>query len=140
MYGSSCSYTYNEGKERMIMPDITKEAYEHFERVIYNPLLIIVLEKDIDSMRHLPFKFGNIYVNLLKRALKQMKRDLKESSIYLVRHNMRLVRDKPGLESTKYTLISMGYEEHLTYANSEIKKKSEDIMSAYLIANNMGEN
>lgn len=46
MHGISCSYTYNEGKERMDMPVITKEAYEHFERVIYNPLLIIVLEKD----------------------------------------------------------------------------------------------
>lgn len=91
-------------------------------------------------MQHLPFKFGNIYVNLLQLALKEMKRDLKESSIYLVRHNMRLVRDKPGLESTKYTLISMGYEEHLTYPNSEIKKKSEDIMSSYLIVNNMGGN
>lgn len=121
------------------MPDITKEAYEHFERVIYNPLLIIVLEKDIDSMQHLLFKFRNIYVNLLKRALKQMKRDLKESSIYLVRHNMRLVRDKPGQESTKYTLISMGYEEHLTYANEEIKKKSEEMLSSYLMERNTAE-
>lgn len=122
----------------MDMPAITKDAYIHFERKIYLPLLIIVLEKDIASIEKLPFKFRRVYLNLLENRLKQMRLDLKESTNYLVRHNMRLVRDKPGLESTKYTLISAGYEEHLTFANDEMKKTSEEMLSSYLMESNWG--
>ena len=81
--------------------------------MIYLPMLIIILERDRLSKR--PFKLKGPYVKLVDQANEKLIRaELKDTSIYLRRHNMKLIRNKTDDTFTEYVFMYGGYEEHRT--------------------------
>lgn len=113
------------------MPLIPTEALPHFENMIYLPMLIIILERDRNSFEKGPFKLKGPYVKLVNQATKLIRAELKDTSIYLRRHNMKVVRSQTDDTFTEYIFMYGGYEEHRRYLNVRLRNRTEELLSVY---------
>lgn len=114
------------------MPLIPQEALPHFENMIYLPMLVIIFERDRHSFEKGPFKLKGPYVKLIDQANKLVQAELKDTSIYLRRHNMKLIRSQVDDTFTEYVFIYGGYEEHRRYLNVRLRNRTEELLSVYL--------
>lgn len=114
------------------MPAIPNEAYRYLEDSIYLPMLIKVLEKDLELVTNLPFKLNRPYIAIVESALQKVKADLKQSDIYQKRHNMKVIRESVTLEHSNYVFIHVGIEERKTYSNQSLRERSEELLGTYL--------
>lgn len=114
------------------MPEITAEDRRYFENRIYLPILITILERDLEVILQSPFKLQRPYLAVVENALKQIRSDLKLTDIYMVRRKMRLVADKPIDGVTEYTFISAGIEERKRYTSDHLRKCTEDLLYKYI--------
>lgn len=111
---------------------LTADDFSYFTNKIYLPMLIAVLDKDMEIIKKLPFKLNSPYIAIVKNALNTIRKDLKETDMYLTRRNMRLVRGKPSDDYTEYLFINVGYEERHKYSNIQLRDKTEELMGIYL--------
>ena len=114
------------------MPSISAEALPYFENMIYLPMLLIVLERDREEFINGSFKLKRPYVNLVEEAAKLVRAELKETSIYLRRHNMRVIRRKSDDTFTEYVLINGGYEDQRRYLNVRLRNRTEELLGVYI--------
>ncbi|MCK1997976.1 hypothetical protein MPH47_12195 [Psychrobacillus psychrodurans] len=114
------------------MPAITTDDYKYYESGIFLPMLITILERDIELINKLPFKLRRPYLAIIEKALSMIRKDLKQTEIYLLRRNMRLVIGKPDADKiTECTFISGGYEERRKYSSEEFRSRSEELITEY---------
>ncbi|WP_144511628.1 hypothetical protein [Bacillus sp. FJAT-22090] len=115
------------------MPDIRTEDLLYLENKLYLPMIIKVLEKDLDLIDKLPFKLKRPYIKIVEDALKLIRKDLKSAEMYLIRNSMKVFRWERDSESTTYVFLSGGVEDHRRFLNTEIKAKCDLLMAAYLV-------
>lgn len=113
------------------MSSIPNEAIPHFETVIYLPMLIKILEKDLTTMEVSDFKLKRPYTNMIDQAIKKAQIELKKSNIYLKRNNMQLVKKGTDKDFTEYVFINAGYESHRRYLNVRLRNRTEELISVY---------
>ena len=114
------------------MPLISDEDYVHFEKKLYLPMLIKILEQDLELIRSLPFKLNRPYLIIVENALNYIRKDLKASEFFLTKHDMRLIRGETEDNCTEYILISRGHEERKKYTSIQLREKTEEMMYTYL--------
>lgn len=117
------------------MPAIKNGDIHYFENKLYLPMLIKVLEKDLESIDKSPFKLNKPYLKLVEDALKLVRKDLKNADIYLLHNQMQLTKWESTADSTTYAFIYMGTEERHEYLHTEIKTKCEEILYKYFTYN-----
>lgn len=114
------------------MPTITTEDYRYFESAIYLPMLVRVLERDIEIINKQPFKLRRPYLAIVEKALGLIRKDLKQTEVYLLRRNMRLVIGKPDADKiTQCTFISGGIEDRRKYSSEEFRSRTEELITEY---------
>ena len=64
------------------MPEITEDAIVYFEKKIYLPMLIKVLQMDLELFHKFPVKLNRPYIKKVENALQTIKQDLKIVDIY----------------------------------------------------------
>ena len=115
------------------MPDIRAEDLIYFENQLYLPMLIKVLEKDIDQINKQPLKLKRPYLQIVETAIEKISKDLKTSEMYLLRNSMKVYKWGSDSDSTTYIFQSRGKEDHQKLLNEEIKNKCEELLGAYLV-------
>lgn len=115
------------------MPEIRAEDLIYFENQLYLPMLLKVLEKDIDQIYNLPLKLKRPYVKIAESAIEMIRKDLKASEMYLLRNSMKVFKWGSDSDSTTYIFQSRGIEDHRKFLNVEIKNKCEELLGAYLV-------
>lgn len=115
------------------MPDIRAEELIYFENQLYLPMLIKVLERDIDQINKQPLKLKRPYLKIVESAIEMINKDLKTSEMYLLRNDMKVFKWGVDSDSTTYIFQSKGIEDHRKFLNVEIKNKCEDLLGAYLV-------
>lgn len=115
------------------MPDILTEDLLYLENKLYLPMVIKVLEKDLELIDKLPFKLNRPYIKIAEDALKLVRKDLKAAEMYLIRNNMKVFKWESNGDSTTYVFSSGGVEDHHRYLNTEIRSKCELLLGAYLV-------
>ena len=110
---------------------IPAEALPYFENMIYLPMLLIILERDRDSFEKGPFKLKGPYVKLVDEATKVARAELKEATIYLRRHNMKVMRNKTDTTFTEYVFVHADYEDHRRYLNVRLRNRTEELLGIY---------
>jgi len=115
------------------VPDIRAEELIYFENQLYLPMLIKVLEKDIDQINKQPLKLKRPYLKIVEHAIEMIHKDLKASEMYLLRNSMKVFKKQTSSDSTTYVFQSRGVEDQRKFLNKEIKNKCEELLSAYLV-------
>ena len=113
------------------MPLIPAEALPYFENMIYLPMLLIILARDRESIEKGSFKLKGPYVKLVDEAAKFARTELKETKIYLRRHNMKVIRRKTDATFTEYVFMHGGYEDHRRYLNVRLRNRTEELLGIY---------
>lgn len=114
------------------MPMIPEESLPYFEKMIYLPMIIIILERDREAFEQESFKLKRPYINIVENAIKAVQRDLKETKLYLRQKNMKLIKGKRDETITEYAFFYGGYEQHRRYLNVRLRNRTEELLEVYL--------
>ncbi|KAA0965886.1 hypothetical protein FQ087_06370 [Sporosarcina sp. ANT_H38] len=113
------------------MPLIPGEALPYFENMIYLPMIVSVLERDREAIEISSFKLKGPYINIVERALKSVRADLKETNTYARSKNMKLIKNGKNGTFTEYTFIHSGYEDKRRYLNVRLRNRTEELINVY---------
>lgn len=113
------------------MPLIPSDALPYFENMIYFPMIIKILERDLEVIETSSFKLKGPYINIVESALKTVRAELKETNMYARRNNLKLNKRTKDDTFTEYALIHGGYEDHRRYLNLRLRNRTEELLNIY---------
>jgi len=112
---------------------IPAESLPYFEKMIYLPFLLTILERDRDVFETEKFKIGRPYVLKVEKVIKDVRNDLIETKKYLRDNNMRLLRGENDGSTTTYMFFYGGYEQSRRYLNVRLRNRTEELLEVYLM-------
>jgi hypothetical protein len=107
------------------VPLIPGEAIPHFEKMIYLPMIISILERDREIIEISSFKLNGPYIDLVENALKNVRTELKETNTYARRKNMKLIKSGKDGTFTDYAFIHGAYEDKRRYLNIRLRNRTK---------------
>lgn len=107
----------------------TPEDLEHFENLIYLPMLLTVLSLDRERLNGV--KLPKPYYNLIDSAIKEIQKDLQKTHEYARKRNMKLVQGKTDATFTGYIFMFKGYEDPRSYLNVRLRNRTEELIELY---------
>jgi hypothetical protein len=93
------------------VPLIPGETIPYFEKMIYLPMIISVLERDRQAIEISSFKLKGPYINIVENVLKTVLAELKEVNVHARRKNIKLNKKGKNDTFTDYAFISGDHEE-----------------------------
>lgn len=112
---------------------MTDEAIEQFENMIYLPMLLTILDRDVKHFDAMSVKFKAPYLSVVKRATDNIHNDLKDIHQYFNRNKMKLVNEGNDGDFMTY-LFSVGPERYQRrYMNLRLRNRSEELLEIYLM-------
>ncbi len=103
------------------------------QKAIYLPLLIKVLNRDLEAIKQSQLKLKGPYIKLVTQALHAIQRDSYENKKYMKRNNIKVERMKSEGDYTNYLLIYKGYQQFDKYSNPVLKRRSEELLEEYML-------
>ncbi|WP_342538317.1 hypothetical protein MKY15_19650 [Sporosarcina sp. FSL K6-1540] len=113
------------------MPLIPSDALPYFEKMIYLPIIISILERDREVIETSSLKLKGPYVNIVENTLKTVRAELKETNNYARRKNMKLIKKGKDGSFTEYAFIHNGYEDIRRYMNIRLRNRTEELINVY---------
>ncbi|TAA71975.1 hypothetical protein [Planococcus salinarum] len=114
------------------MPLIPQDEIVNFEKMIYLPMVLTVLERDRILFESGSFKLKRPYFELVEGAISQVQKELKETKIHMRRRQMKVLRNAGDDTFTEYVFYHGGYEDHRRYLNLRLRNRVEELIRIYL--------
>lgn len=102
-------------KEVIILSNIPEHDQKVIEQMIYLPILLTLLDRDIMIFKSAPFKIKDPYAELIERTMNIVHNDLRDIKRYLHQNNIKVQKVKSDAEYTKYLVVYKGYWSYLNY-------------------------
>jgi hypothetical protein len=102
------------------------------EQAIYLPMVITILNRDLQVISQSPFKLPQPYIDIVEEALKVVQKELAEVRKYLRKENIKVSELKRDDAFTMYCFLYHGYEEHHNYFNPRLRNRVEELLAFYL--------
>lgn len=111
---------------------MTAETVEQFEHMIYLPMLLTILDRDVKHIDAMHVKFTSPYLSVIKRAVDNIHNDLKEIHLHFRHNNMKLINEGNDGDFTSY-LFTVGPERYQSrYMNFRLRNRSQELLEIYL--------
>jgi hypothetical protein len=114
------------------MTRIPTHDRDMIEKVIYLPMLLTLLNKDMTIIKKSPFKIKKPYEELIEETMNIIHKDLQQVRRYLHHNNIKVERLKSDDAFTMYIFFYKGYEEQHNYFNPRLRNKVEELLRFYL--------
>lgn len=101
------------------------------EKVIYLPMVLIILNRDISVVKESSLKLKQPYLELIEVTMKEVQRELAEAKKYMSAHKFKVIEIKRDDAFTMFLFLYKGYEEHHNYFNPRIRNKVQELMEFY---------
>ena len=111
------------------IPEIERDV---MERAIYLPMLLTILNRDLDVIKISNFKLKQPYIDLVENAMKAVQTELKSTKSYMHKHTMKIQEVKRDEAFTMFLFIYKGYEEYHSYFNPRLRNKVQELLEYYL--------
>lgn len=115
------------------MTRIPEEDRNIMEKAIYLPMVLIVLNRDLDVVEKSPFKLKKPYLELIEETMKIIQKEIAEVKQYMKKNKLQVIETKRDDAFTMYTFLYKGYEENHNYFNPRIRNKVQELMAAYFL-------
>jgi hypothetical protein len=112
---------------------IPEDSLPYFEKMIYLPMVIIILERDRETFEKGSFKLSRPYLNIVDQSLKSIFNDLKAAKLYMRQNNMKVIKGEHDKTFTEYTFFYGGYEENRRYLNVRLRNRTEELLEMHLM-------
>ncbi|MCJ7840391.1 hypothetical protein MUB24_05555 [Lederbergia sp. NSJ-179] len=115
------------------MTRIPPNDLEMIEQAIYLPMLLTVLQRDVQFIEKAPFKLKNPYIRLIEKTMTDIQKDLAKAKYYMQQNKIKVQRLKSDEAFTMYLFLYKGYEELHNYFNPRLRTKTEELMEHYML-------
>ncbi|KAB2330932.1 hypothetical protein ACQCT6_04560 [Cytobacillus gottheilii] len=114
------------------MTRIPEADRDIMEQAIYLPMVLTILNRDLQVIQKSPFKLKQPYLNLVEETLKVIQRELAEVKQYMNKNRLKVQQIKSDDAFTMFMFLYKGYEEHHNYFNPRIRNKVQELLEYYL--------
>ncbi|MEH7097533.1 hypothetical protein [Neobacillus vireti] len=114
------------------MTRIPEDERDIMEKAIYLPMVLIILNRDLNVVTNSPFKLKKPYLNLIEETMKKIQRELAEVKQYMKKNKLQVIETNRDEAFTMYMFIYKGYEENHNYFNPRIRNKVQELLETYL--------
>ncbi|MFI8576575.1 hypothetical protein ACIGEL_12785 [Rossellomorea aquimaris] len=102
------------------------------EQAIYLPMVLTILNRDLQIVDSSPFKLKRPYLEMIEETMKVIQGELAHVKKYMRNNKMKVERIQSDDAFTMYMFLYKGYEEHHNYFNPRLRNRVEDLMRHYL--------
>ncbi|MEI2663571.1 hypothetical protein [Rossellomorea sp. LJF3] len=102
------------------------------EQAIYLPMVLTILNRDLQVVDSSPFKLKRPYLEMIEETMKIIQGELATVKKYMRTNKMKVERIQSDDAFTMYMFLYKGYEEHHNYFNPRLRNRVEDLMRHYL--------
>lgn len=114
------------------MTRIPEDERDIIEQMIYLPMVLSVLRRDLHIIEKSPFKLKKPYQELIEKTMFTIQKELAEVKRHLQKNNIRVKKMKSDNAFTMYMFFYKGYEEHHNYFNPRLRNRVEELLTYYL--------
>lgn len=114
------------------MTHIPQQVIPLFEAGIYLPMLLIIVNHDIETIEKGAFKLKGPYLHLLEDVRLQIEKDLERTKQEFKQQNMKLKRGVHDKLFTEYYFYFGDNIELRRYSNIRLRNHSEFLFEQYL--------
>lgn len=114
------------------MTRIPEADRDIMEQAIYLPMVLTILNRDLQVIQKSPFKLKQPYLNLVEETMKVLQRELSEVKQYMSKNRLKVQQVKSDDAFTMFMFLYKGYEEHHNYFNPRIRNKVQELLEYYL--------
>jgi hypothetical protein len=112
------------------IPDEDRYLMEQF---IYLPMVLTVLNRDMNAIQHSQIKLKQPYLLMIEEAMKKIQKELSEIKKEMKKRQLKVVKIQQDEAFTMYSFLYKGYEEHHNYFNPRIRNKVQELIIHYFI-------
>ncbi|WP_428911332.1 hypothetical protein [Niallia sp. Krafla_26] len=102
------------------------------EKAIYLPMVLTILNRDLEIVNCSPFKLKQPYLELIEETMKIIQKELKEVKYYMRQQKLKVEQISHDDAFTGFLFLYKGYEEQHNYFNPRIRNKVQELLSFYL--------
>ena len=121
------------------MTRIPDEDRNIMEQAIYLPMLLIILNRDLDIIKRSNFKLKQPYIDLVENTMKTVQEELRKTKSYMHKHNMKIQETNRDEAFTMFLFLYNGYEEYHNYFNPRLRNRVQELLEYYLFKRFMSE-
>lgn len=114
------------------MPLISHEEIGSFEKMIYLPMVLTVLESDRKLIEKGSFKLKRPYLELVEGTMGLVQKELEDTKMDMQQRQMKVLRYAGDDTFTEYVFYHGGYEDHRRYLNLRLRNRVEELIRLYL--------
>ena len=114
------------------MSHIPQNVVQLFEAGIYLPMLLIIVNHDMECVQRGEFKLKEPYIQLLEGVRIQIEKDLQDTKRQFKKQNMKLKRGKKDKLFTEFYFYYNEVFELRRYSNIRLRNQSESLLKRYL--------
>lgn len=111
------------------IPEIERDV---MEKAIYLPMLLTILNRDLQVIKISNLKLKQPYIELLENAMKIVQSELRKTKNYMYKHTMKIQEVNRDEAFTMFLFIYNGYEEYHNYFNPRLRNKVQELLEHYL--------
>ncbi|KQL54501.1 hypothetical protein AN964_13995 [Heyndrickxia shackletonii] len=113
----------------VLIPDKDREV---IEKAIYLPMLVIVLNQDLQIINTSPIKLKKPYTEWIEETIRTVQKELSDVKRYMKQNRIKVEKIKTEESFTEYVFIYKGYEDKHRYFNPRLKNRTEELLEYYL--------
>lgn len=114
------------------MTKIPENDRNIIEQAIYLPMLLTVLNRDLNIINSSPFKLKKPYTEWIEQTMTSIQKELANVKRYMRQHQIKVEKIKSDDTFTMYLFLYKGYEEEHNYFNPRLRNRTEELMRYYL--------
>ncbi|WP_453990560.1 hypothetical protein [Bacillus nitroreducens] len=121
------------------MTRIPEDDRDIFEKAIFLPMVLTILNRDLSVIETAGFKLKKPYLQLLEHTMKMVQKDLYTIKQQMKKKNMKVWEKQRDEAFTLFSFMYRGYEEEHNYFNPRIRNEVQQLLEAYFIKKNTSE-
>ncbi|MBL5767847.1 hypothetical protein MXL46_17745 [Heyndrickxia sporothermodurans] len=114
------------------MTKIPENDRNIIEKAIYLPMILIILNRDLEIINNSPFKLKKPYLEWIEETMICIQKELAGVKRYMKQQQIKVEKIKSDDAFTMYMFLYKGYEEAHNYFNPRLRNRSEELMKYYL--------
>ncbi|MGX1265008.1 hypothetical protein RKD55_002812 [Rossellomorea marisflavi] len=114
------------------MTRIPEDDRNILELAIYLPMVLTILNRDMQVVTSSPFKLKRPYLELIEETMKTIQAELARVRRYMRNNKMKVEKIQTDDAFTMYMFLYKGYEEHHNYFNPRLRNRVEELLRHYL--------
>jgi hypothetical protein len=112
---------------------ISEEDRQLFEKSIFLPMVLTILNRDIELIKVTPFKLKKPYIALVDDSMKRVQKDLYQTKQQMNKKKMKLFEVGRDEAFTQFLFVIDRWEEQHNYFNPRIRNEVQQLLQKYLL-------